>query len=165
MKIVDIANEIFIDSFEPSYTSVPAIAFWIRGKIGTLNSAICEDYQIDDNGEVFNDNGPISMDAVAIIKQYYRVYNLEYQYNNQLNALANNTGLIEVQDNFGGATFRRVNKNEIAKNIASVRKDEIEVLNNLVSLYKINKGRPTQVAGDDTQSGQWGERLITVRNV
>lgn len=165
MKVVDIAQEIYIDAFEPSYTSVPAISFWIRGKIGAINNVLCEDFKIDDQGEVSNSSGFISIDAVSVIKQYYRVYDLEHQINNHMNALAGNDTLIEVNDNFGGSSFRKVNRNEIAKNLASIRKDEINILNNLISAYKISRSVPNQVAGDDTQAAEWGEKLITIRNV
>ena len=40
MKVVDIANEIFIELGEPSSLSIPAITFWVRSNIGKLNNAI-----------------------------------------------------------------------------------------------------------------------------
>lgn len=165
MKVVDIAEEIFIDAFEPSYTSVPAIAFWIRGKVGSINNYLCEDFIIGSNGEISNSCGCISIDAVAVIKQYYRVYDLEHQVNNNMNALAGSDALIEVNDNFGGASYRKVNRNEISKTLLSLRKDEINILNSLINAYRIKKSVPSQVAGDDTIPAYYGERFVTVRNV
>ncbi len=166
MLIIDIANEIFIDEGSPSSTSLPAIAFWIRGQIGRINSLLCEDFQINlTTQEIFNCNGAnIDIDAIAIIKQLYRLYSLQLQVSNNMNALASDS-LLSVQDNFGGGTFIRANKNEIAKTLISMRKDEIEILNGLVGAYKINKGRPAQVAGDDTLAAHWGENLVSLRNV
>jgi hypothetical protein len=165
MKVVDIAQEIYIDAFEPTYTSVPAIAFWIRGKVGTINNSLCEDFVINDNGEISNSSGCVSIEAVAVIKQYYRVYDLERQVNNNMNALAGSDALIEVNDNFGGASYRKVNRNEISKTIITLRKDEIKNLDNLIAAYKITKSNPAQVSGDDTIPAYYGEKLVTVRNV
>ncbi len=40
MKIVDIADEIFQELNEASNISMPAIAFWLRNKVGALNGFI-----------------------------------------------------------------------------------------------------------------------------
>lgn len=165
MKVVDIANEIYIEASSPTSTSISAISFWIRGKVGAINSLLCEDFTIDDNTqEISNCSGAISIDAVAIIKQMYRLYDLQLQVANNMNAIANDS-LTSVQDNFGGAMFTRVNKNEVAKTLLSMRKDEMTMLNTLVGAYKINRGRPAQVAGDDTVAAMWGEHLVSIRNV
>lgn len=166
MFIIDIANEIFLDEGSPTYTSLPAICFWIRGKIGTVNSLLCEDYKINEiTKEVVNCNGcRIGIDAVGIIKQLYRIYSLQIQINNNMNALAKDS-LLSVTDEFGGGQFTRVNKNEISKTLLMMRKDETEILNNLVGLYKINKSTPSSLSGDDIVPAYYGEHLISLRDV
>lgn len=167
MKIVDIAHEIYEDNNEPTYTSIPAIAFWIRGKVGAINSLLCEDFQISPNSlEITSCNGTeICIDAVAVIKQMYRLYNLQTQFNTQMQALLADS-LIMVKDDFGGGGFQRVNKNEIAKTLLAFRKEESDELDKLIGAYKINRSRPIQVAGDDTiPAPYYNEGYMTMRDV
>ena len=165
MLVVDLANEIFIDESSPTNTSIAAISFWIRGQIGRINSLLCEDFSINNSLEVIDCNGDsFDINAVAIIKQLYRLYALQLQINNHMNLLLVDS-LLSVEDTFGGGKFTRHNKNEIAKTLISMRKDEIQILNRLVSSYKINKSNPKQVAGDDTISAYYGEPLISLRTV
>jgi hypothetical protein len=155
MKVVDISTEIFIEIGSPTTTSVPAIAFWVRSKLGWLNATLYEDFFLDANSEVLNayrDNSEISLEAVAVLVQLYKVYDLETQIRSMMNALAFN-GIIEVQDNLGGTSFKRVNRNEIAKTLISLRKDEITLLKNMIDTYRSLTSQPSQVAGDDTQPG------------
>lgn len=160
MKVVDIANEIYIDAGSPTNTSIPAIAYWIRGKIGTINNLLFEDFIINDGFEIVDGGGDeIPIEAVAIIKQMYRLYDYEVQIRNNMNALATDS-LLEVTDNFGGAGFRRINKNEVSKTLITIRKDEINAFNNLVTAYRMRGTSPVQVAGDDTQPA-WLNPFVT----
>ncbi len=153
MKVVDIANEIFIENGSSTTTSIPAIAFWIRGKVGWLNTVLFEDFYINPALEIFNaDTGEISLEAVSVIKQSYRVYDLEVQIRTMTNALAADS-ILSVQDNLGGTSFTRVNRNEIAKTIVTIRKDELLYLNRMIDAYRSLKSTPSQVAGDDTVVG------------
>ena len=45
MKVVDLANELLIDEM-PQGTSISAVAHWIRGTIGYLNTMLYEDFSI-----------------------------------------------------------------------------------------------------------------------
>jgi hypothetical protein len=165
MLIVDIAQEIYIEAGEPTSTSVPAIAYWIRGKVGTINSLLCENFCISsDTFEIIDCCGVIGLNVAAVLKQMYRLYDLQVQVNNNMNAMAQDQ-ISSVEDSFGGGKFTRYNKNEISKTLISMRKDEIEILNKLVAAYKINKAVPIQVAGDDTIPAMWGEHLVSLRNV
>lgn len=165
MLVVDIAQEIYMEAGEPTTTSIAAISFWIRAKVGAINNLISEDFSINTTTlEIYNSQGQISIDAVAIIKQLYRLYDLQIQFQNTMNALAGDS-LLSVVDAFGGGQFIKVNKNEIAKSFLTLRKDEMQSLNQLVNAYKINRGIPAQVAGDDTIAAKWGENLVSLRNV
>lgn len=152
MKIVDIANEIFIENGSPTTTSVPAIAFWIRAKVGWLNTILFEDLYINEALELYNSSGEVSLEIVSIIKQAYRVYDLEVQIRNFMNALANDS-ILSVSDNLGGTSFTRVNRNEISKTLVNLRGNETKFLQIMIDAYRSLKATPSQVAGDDTQAG------------
>lgn len=152
MKIVDIANEIFIENGSPTTTSIPAIAFWIRAKVGWLNTMLFETLSVNPNYEISNDNGEISLEIVSIIKQSYRVYDLEVQIRSMMNALATDS-ILSVKDNLGGTSFTRVNRNEIAKTLATIRKQESDFLQVMIDAYRSLMSAPSQVAGDDTLAG------------
>ena len=49
MKVVDIAQEIYMELGEPSSLSMPAIAFWIRSNVGALNNYIDKAFKINDS--------------------------------------------------------------------------------------------------------------------
>jgi hypothetical protein len=153
MKVVDIANEIYIDAGSPTTTSIPAIAFWIRSKAGTINTLLYEDFVLNERLELINADGTeITQEVVSIIKQMYKVYDLEIQVRTLMNALASDS-LLQVQDNLGGTSFTRVNRNEMAKTVIQMRKDEIKWLNQMIDSYRSLSSKPSQVAGDDTMVG------------
>ncbi len=157
MKVVDLANEIWIEMGEPSSTSVPAIAFWIRGQVGQINSLLFEDFEIQE-GDEYNivDGGgtEISINAASIIKKLYLIYDYDLQIRSQMNALASDT-LLSFKE-ADGSSFTRTNRNEISKTLASLKKDEMAALKALISAYRANKASALQVAGDDTVPGIYG---------
>jgi hypothetical protein len=155
MKIVDIANEIYSDIGSPTSTSIPAIAFYIRGQVGKINNLLYENFYIEETSgqyEIFDDSAAeISIDAVAIMKKIYEIYDLDVQIRAQMNALASDT-ILEFTE-VDGSSFRRTNRNEISKTLSSMKKDELQVLKDMVNAYRIHKAVPAQVAGDDTVEG------------
>lgn len=157
MKIVDIANEIYIDAGSPTDTSIPAIAFWIRGKLGTINNSLYEDFSLDEKTqEITSSGGDLSFEAIAIIKQMYRLYDYEVQIRKQMNALAADS-ILKIEDQ--GTMIMKVNRNMVSQTLMQVRRDEIKLLNDLVTSYRIKKGVPQQVAGDDTIGGYYQDHL------
>jgi len=159
MKVVDLANEIYIDSGSPTNTSIPAIAFWIRGKVGVINNLLFEDFYIDQSSlEIFDANkNEISINAVAIIKQFYKLYDYDLQIRSNLNILSTDS-ILSVEDQ--GSKVTKVNRNEISKTLAQLKRDEIKILNDLVNAYRNNSSPPSQVVGDDTVVGVY----TTTRN-
>lgn len=153
MKIVDIANEIFEDAGSPTNTSIPAIAFWIRSKVGAINNLLFEDFSISaDTFEILDPSGAeITPEAVAVIKQLYRIYDYEKQIRDMMNALANDT-LLSVKE-FDGSSFTRVNRNEVAKTLAAIRNTEIKSLSDLVTAYRGRTTAPQGIVGDDFVQG------------
>lgn len=157
MKTVDIANEIYLDSGAPTDTSIPAIAFWIRGKIGTLNVLLFENLSIDINTqELTNCGGSLPYEIIAIIKQMYRIYDYEVQIRKTMNAVLADP-LLKIEDQ--GTLVTRVNRNEISKTYVQIRKDEIQTLKDLVTAYHIKYAGPQAVHGDDTQAGAYDDYI------
>jgi hypothetical protein len=155
MKVVDLANAIYLEIGSPTDTSIPAIAFWLRGKIGWMNTTLYEDFFLDSALEIHNasrNNNEMSIEAASVLLQYYKVYDIELQIRKMMNALAMD-GVLEVQDNLGGTSFKRVNRNEVAKTLVLIRKDEMQLLKDVINSYRSLTSQPSQVAGDDTMSG------------
>jgi hypothetical protein len=154
MKVVDIANEIFIDAGSPTTTSIPAIAFWVRGQVGRINNLLYEDFTINETTlELTHADGTeISYEAVAVIKQLYRLYDYEVQIRTQMNALAA-CNILSIDDQ--GTSITRINRNSVSQTLSQIRRDEISMLNDLITAYRNNNpaAMPSQVAGDDTYAG------------
>jgi hypothetical protein len=160
MKIIDIANEIYIDAGSPDDTSLPAIAFWIRGALGTINNLLFEDFIFETvSQEITKSNGSdLPIEAIAIFKQSYRLYDYSVQFRKQLNALASDS-IVKFEDQ--GTMVMKINRNMVAQSIRQVRKDEIEIFNNLVTAYRLRVSTPNQVAGDDTMGGNFNDHLTS----
>lgn len=163
MKIVDIANEIYLDAGSPTSTSIPAIATWIRGKVGAINNLLYESFYVDDGSfEILGESGEeISIEAVSIIKQMYRIYDYEVQIRTNMNALATDS-ILRVEDQ--GSSVTKVNRNEISKTLATVRRDEIASLDLLITAYRSRSSPPSQVAGDDTVIGIYPSTRYYIRD-
>jgi len=166
MLIEQLASEIYIDEGSPQNTSIAAISFWIRGQIGRINSLLCETFCIDQNSlEINGGMYGFNINAAAIIKQLYRLYSLQLSFNNNLSCIYKD-GLISVEDVFGGSNFTKINKNEVGKTLLTMRKQEQEILDQLIGAYKINRSIPAQVAGNDTLHGEiYESQYYSLRNV
>jgi hypothetical protein len=155
MKVEDLANSIFIDAGSPDSTSVAAIAFWIRGKIGDINVLLYEDFHIDETDGTYEildgDGAEIDINACAVIKKIYEVYDLQVQIRTQMNAISADTILSFREAD--GSSFSKINRNSVSQTLASIRKDELQSLKDLVTAYRIKKSCPIQVVGDDLYEG------------
>jgi hypothetical protein len=150
-KIVDIADEIYLELGEPSELSLASIAFWLRTNIGDLNILINKKFYItDDTIEIVapEDTGDIFGNVEkSIFKMIYSIHYYERLFRNALGA-ASQDGTIEVDEE--GFRTRSVNKNELAKTYAELRKQINDELQILTKNYNLNEAKPLQVAGDDT---------------
>jgi hypothetical protein len=150
-KIVDIADEIYRELGEPNDLSLSSIAFWLRTNIGDLNILINKKFYItedtleigipEDSGDEFKDI------EKSIFKMIYSMHYYERLFRNALGA-ASTDSLIEINQN--GFSARKINKNELAKTYAQLRKQIADELQILTKNYNLNEARPLQVAGDDT---------------
>jgi hypothetical protein len=163
MKVVDIADDIYRELGSPSTLSIPAIAFYVRGSVGSLNNHINTVYKLNSTSleieETVTDNSntttttEIGIEEASILKKMYMVHFYDVKIRTNLTALDADT-IVEVTDQ--GSSVRKVNKNEVSKTLLSIRNQEYEGLRKLISQYKISKSSPNQVAGDDTTEGFYG---------
>jgi len=153
-KIVDISDEIYRELGEPSDLSIASIAFWLRTNIGDLNILINKKYYItEDTLEIgiLEDSGDEFKDIEkSIFKMIYSMHYYERLFRNALGAASTDSAL-EITEN--GFTGRKVNKNELAKTYAELRKQINDELQILTKNYNLNEAKPLQVAGDDTIEG------------
>jgi len=152
MKVVDIANEIYLENASPTDTSIAAIAFWLRSNVGKLNTILYEDFYVNDSSlEIFDSaNAEISYIAVAIMKAMYKVYRIELDIRANINAINNDSILAATDEGF---SIKKINRSEILKTLTAFKKDTLVELNGLMHNYRSLKGMPSQVAGDDTEKG------------
>jgi hypothetical protein len=149
-KIVDVADEIYRELGEPSDLSIASIAFWLRTNIGDLNILINKKYYItEDTLEIgiLEGSGDEFKDIEkSVFKMIYSIHYYERLFRNALGA-ASTDSTIEITEN--GFTGRKVNKNELAKTYAQLRKQINDELQILTKNYNLNEAKPLQVAGDD----------------
>ncbi|MAF26154.1 hypothetical protein CL634_11380 [bacterium] len=154
MKVIDISHEIFTELGSPSTLSIPAIAFWVRANIGTLNNLINTSYEENASHEleqiVDSVTTEIGRGEVSVLKKMYLIHFYDSMVRDSIGA-ANWDSVIEVSDM--NARVRKINKSEIGKTLAQVKKEEQAQLEKLTAAYKSKNTSPLQVAGDDTVEG------------
>ena len=171
MKVVDIADEIYRELDSLSSLSIPAIAYWVRSNIGTLNNYINTEYVINSTSfeieQTLTDNGgttattQISEEEKSILKKMYMVYFYETKLRSSIITMDTST-VVEVSDQ--GSRVRKLNRNEITKTLNATKNQEYEALIRLINAYKLRKSTPLQVAGDDTVEGFYGTDATFNRN-
>ena len=124
MKVVDIANEIFMELGEPSSISIPAITFWVRSNVGKLNNAINTEFSVKESTleikRKINDvETNIGIDEVAIIKKMYSVYYYDTQIRSNVKGLETDA-VVEVSSD--GMRVRKTSKTEIIRYLTSLKR-------------------------------------------
>ena len=158
MKVVDIANEIYMELASPSNTSVAAIAFWVRSNIGRLNNFLNENFSIDAttyeiiNTLADNTTQEININAAAVLKKMYSLHYYDILIRENIGASGTDS-FVEVESD--GMRVRRVSKTEVGRNLYNLKKAESEELQLMIHAYKSNSASPIQVAGDDTVVGYY----------
>ena len=164
-KIVDIADELYREMGEPSDLSIASIAFWLRTNIGDLNITINKAYTINETTleiEVPEGETEFGTTEKSIFKMLFSIHYYERLLRNALGA-ASTDSTIEISQN--GFTARKVNKNELAKTYAELRKQINAELIELTKNYNLNEARPLQVAGDDTIEAPNKTYTYTTRSI
>lgn len=148
-KIVDIADELFRELGEPDDITIPSVAFWLRTNIGAVNVLLNKTYTIDpSNLEITSDI--FGINEKAIFKKLYFIH----YYDRQLRKALINVSLdsvVSISDE--GSSVTKVNKNEISRTVASIKRQEMDELREMLNKYELNEVTPLQVAGDDTIPG------------
>jgi hypothetical protein len=158
MKVVDIANQIYLELGSPTSTSIPTIAFWIRSKVGDINNLLFEDFELSNEYEIVDADGvEITPEAVSIIKKLYMVHDYNIQIRAHMTSISTDT-VLEVND--AGSSVKKINRNEVSKTIATLRNMEEQALRDLVTAYRMRGASPKQITGDDTVVGYYGESTI-----
>lgn len=158
MKVVDIANEIYMELASPSNTSVAAIAFWVRSNIGRLNNFLNENFSIDTttyeiiNTLTDNTTEEININAAVVLKKMYTLHYYDILIRENIGASGTDS-FVEVESD--GMRVRRVSKTEVGRNLYNLKKAESEELQLMIHAYKSNSASPIQVAGDDTVVGYY----------
>ena len=94
----------------------------------------------------------IQPEEASILKKMYVVHYYDQQIRSTVGA-ASTDPIVEVASD--GYRVRKINKNELSKTYISLKKEEYSELTDLINAYKLRKASPVQVAGDDTQGGQY----------
>src|SRR5215216_5047423 len=128
MTVADIADELFRELGEPEDISVPSIAFWLTTNIGQLNTLLNLNVAVGTDSEF----SPTLSDAEKdIFKQLYTVTYYSRRVSANLGAAGYDSSILEVTE--GNRTTRLVNRNEVAKSFQTLKRDEQNYLELLVS--------------------------------
>lgn len=164
-KIVDIADELFRELGEPDDISVPSIAFWLRTNIGSLNVLLNKPYTINVSSlEVeHTSTDPFGINEKVIFKKLYTIHYYDRQLRKTLVSV-NLDSVVSISDE--GSSVTKVNKNELSKTFASIKKQEMLELSDMLKAYSTNEITPLQVAGDDTIPGlsTKGDQSVNIYN-
>lgn len=146
---------IWMENGQPTDTSIPAIVYWIRGMLGDINVLLLEDFVLDPVSKELTktDGSDLPIEAIAIIKKMYKLYDYDLLIRKMLNALALDS-VLKVSDQ--GTDIVKVNKNQVALTIQKLKKDEIPLFKDMVTSYRSKSSNPNQVCGDDNQAGYNG---------
>jgi len=157
MKVVDIAQEIYMDLNSPSDLSVAALSYWIRANVGRLNSLIFANFYINSSYEIVdadNSDAEIDIIAAAILKKLYMVHRYSVIIRSKLTDI-NSDDVVEVKDQ--NTSVRRLDKTQLIKSISTEKKQEEEELKYLINAYRSRKSAPKQIVGDDIVPGAYPE--------
>jgi hypothetical protein len=152
MRVTDIATEIWMELDSPTSISIASIAYWLRGNVGQLNSAINISYYINETSkeiEVLNSDdsvSEISIEAAAVLKAMYLLKNIDSHIRTNI-ASYTISPIIEATSD--GNTVRQASPTEIGKNLYSIRKQYSDNLQSLIYAFQRSQSAPRQVTGDD----------------
>ncbi len=148
----------------PTSPTPGVIAYWLRHNIGSLNNLINTSYIIDPaDGTIEPD---LDEQTASIFMSFYMIYYWGSKVNESIGA-GGYDNVLEVQEN--GAVVRFAARNNIALSFIQMKKQEQEVLDNLVSFYRSNNAVPQSVDGRDLVSESYNgfatdERIIRTIN-
>lgn len=155
MKIADLGQGIIDELGDTTNISLPSVVTYLRSNVGKLNDLLNTDYIVQPNSlEIVSsaDNTvEIGLMESAIFAQLYEVYYFQRRANALLGALAIDT-VLEYQSD--GGAIRMIDRNQIAKTYAQLKKDAQDALTKMVNRYKFYTTHPVQITGDDLVANQ-----------
>jgi len=160
MKVVDIADETYRELGSPTDMSIPAIAFWLRTNLGSLNNHINTSFVVNETTyeleqETTDDGGTsvtleIAEEEKSIFKKLYMLHYYDIKIRSNIISISTDSVVSVTDDN---SSVTKINKNEVSRVLTNIKRLEFEELKNLINQYNLNKSAPIQVAGDDTVEG------------
>lgn len=146
----ELAQEVYEELGEPTDISEAYLVDWFRSNIGLLNTLLDLCYEIDVGTQQVS---PLFYeDDSAIYAQVYYVKYFNKKFLSSSQAAAQDSW---VEISSADRKIRRFSKNDISKGFLEAKRMANDELNNLVSLYKINRARPRQVIGEAGVNCDW----------
>jgi len=158
MKVVDIAQELFVELGQPSDLSVASLSYWARATVGQLNNMLFTKYSIDEiTLEIVDATDPanpieINIIAAAVLKKIYVVYRYAFLIRSKITAI-DSDNIIEIKDQ--DSSVKRIDKTQLIKLISAEKKNEEEELKLMINAYRTYVSSPVHVVGDDTYGGSY----------
>ncbi len=140
MTIQTLSEDIFRELGSPASLSVPAVAYWARNHIGSLNSLLRTNFVLASDS--LNVVPEIAEEEKVVLQKLFNIYYYDTQIRASLGAAGIDTVLEVTSD---GATVRTASRNEIAKTWVQFKKTEQEDLAQLVAFYLAANVAPLQV--------------------
>jgi hypothetical protein len=155
MTALDIAQEIWTELDSPSDYSATSISYWLKTNVGKLNIALRTSFGVQaDTMEILPE---LDHNQKAVLKMIFMVYYYDKLVRSNLGAAASDV----LQVTQAGKTVKLVNRNEVSKVYATLRRETQQALDNLIHDYRRGKIKPVQVAGDDNSNVTLNPASIT----
>lgn len=152
MNAEDVAEEIYSELGEPADISIASIEYWVISNIGKLNSVIFTNFNKPANqleeitGTFLGKECTLEQEESAILKKIYMAYFYQKKITETISVSATDT-LVELTSDDG--KVKRTDRSQMLRSLNEFKKIFNDELNDLIRLYKVNKGLPNQVVGDD----------------
>lgn len=145
-----IYNDLMFTSGSPF--SISYISGWLESHIGDLNIACQTDFNTVSGFCV----PPMNYSEIAIYQNQFIIYYYQRSANNMLGASQYSTDWTTIQE--ADSRVTKVSRNEIAKTYRNAALDAQNQLKYEIAQYRMTKGQPSSVTGDDFIPGGWFER-------
>jgi hypothetical protein len=151
-------NNVYLDIGEPSDYSVSRVSAWFLdiSNLGKLNNLIGTCFEIKElqdnhcNVTGYEIYPYFKSDQLAIYKMLF-----DYEYfkgearNVAKSSATKGSDWTDLRE--GDSSIKKINKNEISKNLRTMSRDAKEDLDKAVKMYLKYNAIPDQIAGDDTE--------------
>lgn len=133
INLSQVSDELYREVDDAENTSISKIAFWLRAKVGSLNSLISTNFEVDETSLEYSPE--LTPDEAAILKEMYWIYYYDLRFKESIGA----AGYTIVEAKEGDSTVRRTARTEFGKLYLQSKKDHQETLKDLVFKYRHNR--------------------------